>query len=825
MTQGITQVFTAGVPSSVSAASADWVTLAQGPRPGYATVALARSYGQGRVLATSLDWIGSPSSADNAKFTSNVVKWLSTNGKKRVYYSTGHKEILGAKDLPSLNTAVSALGLTLAQLPDTITSEALADATALWVSTAWGALTPAEVEAIRTFVDGGGGLLGTGLGWSWVIYNPGQSIGQFPMNVLFTPFGAAWRNDTIDAGDNAAPGGMLVTSLYPNITQHTPSGDLKTVSQAHLTYGHGLPAKLQSDQTLRNSMSDAYTGLATACAAAPQGDPVRQTVTQGLDSLLTGDSAWFYKRGFQFNPPTEGAAAYFREQFWLLERTCSDLTQSRKDALIQMGAMDQPRAELFQHFGIVVLDNDGLSSRQWSYLHSLFSAVPLELYQLPAISVMDMVWSTAPTGLPANFGPATINIFGQEIGKGSNNPFPSEVPAAASDIFMSTVAHELNHVVDSFYIAAQPEIKTRRDALIQQAGSSHTNYLRSTLPDGFFVASPQEFFASISNQYFTDTERTFQLGVERLKTGNSHPIEQFLFFADVYARGGEGTIGFISKPDGAFLHFLVGGTRDPQGRTNSLTFGSRKYTIQYSGSSVSAVTTADSNQQVPTPDGAMPQLAFGSNWKTSILLNNTSTSAQSVRLRFWNDSGTPLTVPLIIRAQSSQSTDQSNLLDLTLPANGSVTLETGAAETLQTGWVAVEASDAVTGFGVFSQTGANGGVQEATVPLETRQASAFLTNFDLTSGYATGLAVANHTGAELSLEFIARGRDGAVIASTTFYYPAHAHGSFELGSNWPDIAGRTGTLEVRAAQPGSFSMLGLRFHPQGSFTTLPVIPK
>ncbi len=41
------------------------------------------------------------------------------------------------------------------------------------------------------------------------------------------------------------------------------------------------------------------------------------------------------------------------------------------------------------------------------------------------------------------------------------------------------------------------------------------NYLRSMLPDGFFETNPQEFIASISNQYIANTDLTLTVALKR----------------------------------------------------------------------------------------------------------------------------------------------------------------------------------------------------------------------------------------------------------------------------------------------------------------------
>ena len=83
--------------------------------------------------------------------------------------------------------------------------------------------------------------------------------------------------------------------------------------------------------------------------------------------------------------------------------------------------------------------------------------------------------------------------------------------------------HELNHVVDSYTIANSNTLASRKAQLIAAAGTNRFNYLRGGnglefLTHGFFAQNPQEFFASIANQWFADSEQVFELeGAQRLR--------------------------------------------------------------------------------------------------------------------------------------------------------------------------------------------------------------------------------------------------------------------------------------------------------------------
>ena len=70
----------------------------------------------------------------------------------------------------------------------------------------------------------------------------------------------------------------------------------------------------------------------------------------------------------------------------------------------------------------------------------------------------------------------------------------------------------------------------------------------------------------------------------------------------------------------------------------------------------------------------VPQIADGGSWTTSFVIYNpsASTGASGV-LSFFSDSGAPLQMSVLVGATSHQTTNQ---VSLTLPANGSITVET-----------------------------------------------------------------------------------------------------------------------------------------------------
>ena len=135
-----------------------------------------------------------------------------------------------------------------------------------------------------------------------------------------------------------------------------------------------------------------------------------------------------------------------------------------------------------------------------------------------------------------------VNNFGCKVDQASENSFPDDIAPRIVSTFCAGNMHEYNHVVDASTVWPDPALQARETALIARSGDEPMQYLRSMVvnPEGksLFPAAPQEFFASLSNEYFTDSWHTLELALSRFDRGYGEPINQFLFFADVYAQSG-----------------------------------------------------------------------------------------------------------------------------------------------------------------------------------------------------------------------------------------------------------------------------------------------
>ncbi len=241
--------------------------------------------------------------------------------------------------------------------------------------------------------------------------------------------------------------------------------------------------------------------------------------------------------------------------------------------------LEGARRTILQNYGVLVIDNLGLSETQLQQITSILESIPPQILRLRTITVNDFLgnsgdeyqWLSSKTG---------VNVFGLAVGAAQENVFPSDAAPALTDVFSAVVVHEFNHVVNAGYVAESYTLRERQTRLLEQAGDDSMNYLRSMFEDDFFQQAPQEFFASISNQYFIDSANTLELGMSRLQSGRAEPLNQFLFFADVYSRGGASTLFYTLDTAGRLTTTEIPLVRNSDGRIEGLSVGNTRYVFE-----------------------------------------------------------------------------------------------------------------------------------------------------------------------------------------------------------------------------------------------------
>jgi len=241
------------------------------------------------------------------------------------------------------------------------------------------------------------------------------------------------------------------------------------------------------------------------------------------------------------------------------------------------------------------------------------------------------------------------------------------------------------------------------------------------------------------------------------------------------------------------------------------------------GSSIT-ITTVPPLANVGTGGGSFPYVAAGGDgWQTTFVLVNTGTTSASATLNFLLNNGSPLALP--VSFPPSGTTTLASTIIRTLAAGASLTLRSTGTNQLQLGSAQLTTTGNISGFAIFrfNPTG-----QEAVVPLESRNASAYLLAFNNMNGIVTGLSVNNVTAGaqQVIVPVTVRDDSGTLLAQHSI--PMSPNGEFVglLGPNlFPETANIRGTIEFAAPAGAQIGVLGIRHPPTATYTTLPPLAK
>ena len=225
---------------------------------------------------------------------------------------------------------------------------------------------------------------------------------------------------------------------------------------------------------------------------------------------------------------------------------------------------------------------------------------------------------------------------------------------------------------------------------------------------------------------------------------------------------------------------------------------------------------------VDASGGSVAHVTFNDSFATQFTLVNLGTGTAPATMNFFDDNGNPLMVPLSMPQTGGAIT--TSALTQTLAPGASLLIETRGQDTLpaMVGSAQLSTTGNVSGFAIVRWIPLE---QEASVPLETRNADAYVLAFDNTDGLTTGLALANVTNQPANVVVNVRDDMGILMQNDTISLPALGHTSFMLPDTYPTAAGIRGTVEFVTPGGGRISALGLRTEADGAVTTIPVLAK
>jgi hypothetical protein len=293
-------------------------------------------------------------------------------------------------------------------------------------------------------------------------------------------------------------------------------------------------------------------------------------------------------------------------------------------------------------------------------------------------------------------------------------------------------------------------------------------------------------------------------GATLFLAGNGH--YSFVLSTQFPVTGGKrGTIEFDTPAGGRIS--VLGIRTTPLGTTTTLT-------------------TIPALANIGTSGGSIAHIATGNGWQTTFVLVNTGTSAAQANLSFFADNGTSQSLPLSFPQSGGGATTTLPVVNQVIAAGASLIVESAAplsdpAPTV--GSAQLITNGHIGGFVIFRY---NPNGQEAVVPLESRNAAAYMLAFDNTGQIATGVAINSVSAQAVNIPVIVRDATGAQIATDTISLAANGHLAFTLGSDkYPATVNLRGTIEFDAPAGAQIGALGIRIPVTHTFTTLPALAK
>ncbi|HSR09484.1 MAG TPA: hypothetical protein VLM42_20285, partial [Bryobacteraceae bacterium] len=242
--------------------------------------------------------------------------------------------------------------------------------------------------------------------------------------------------------------------------------------------------------------------------------------------------------------------------------------------------------------------------------------------------------------------------------------------------------------------------------------------------------------------------------------------------------------------------------------------------------SSNTLTTVPALANIGTSGGSIAHIATGNGWQTTFVLVNSGGSSSNAHLAFFADDGSPLVLPLGFPQAGGGMTSTASSVDQTLAAGASLIVQSSAplsnpAPTVGSAQLTTDGN--VGGFVIFRY---NPNGQEAVVPLESRDANAYIVAFDNTAGTATGIAINSVSTQAVNIPVTIRDDTGAQIGTDTISLAANGHLAFTLGTDkYPATANIRGTVQFDTPAGAQIGALGIRIPVAHTFTTLPALAK
>jgi hypothetical protein len=559
---GVTTLQTDGIPGEMAATTAtNSAAIAGKPAAAIAMASITATNGKMLTVAHEAFFTDNNINlANNLLFATNATNWLSPAGKKSILISSLHQEWANPTNLTTFANRAISNGYSVTNSNGAFTAANLTGVGVVVIGNAWGTITQAELDVLATHLQNGGGILALGLGWSW-----GGNVNDYPMNKV-----AALAGQRFLGGTNSSP----FTSFYPNVLSYNLTQAQAVIDSITTAYPTNLAVALQPTGSLQDKWTAANSTLRTIVETTTPNSTERNTVYNFYKTQFNKRPNYF-KKSVSFNKNTENFLGWSRENMFKIFRDALVLNATIKADIATTLGLTGRYLDIWNVASVLIADNNSLDTPQKEYLYQLYALIPTNIHNVGIMTFKDLIDGGVGSLAYANIGGVVnsyaINSFSNAIGAFSENQFPSDISAGIVDIFCAAAPHEVTHVIDAYLSKSSDAIRNRKNQLIAQAGSTDLQYLRSMVTGAFFQANPQEFMASIANQYQVDTKKVFQLARQRFDNNYKEPINQALFFAEIYAQTPNETYFYNTTLGGVLTRTTIPITKDAAGYINKLT--------------------------------------------------------------------------------------------------------------------------------------------------------------------------------------------------------------------------------------------------------------
>ncbi len=499
--------------------------------------AVMGSLGSGHAIAighASLFANTANGSFDTLRFNTQTISWLDQNNTKVVGITSGHGERKKISAMSTLTAALTTAGYQVRTISGTVSSTKLAGVGCVIVGNAWSKFGTTELTVFENYVKSGGGMYLGGTGWSWEAYN--TTLPQYPMNILGARFGISWLGGTMKDATNNQSGSPIFTRFYPNCGLYLPDTALQHLQALVAGHPNDLNSYLRGNASARTDFLIAVQQASAAQATAPETNGVRALFDTRMRTFLRFNQKWFGANG-RWNPSTDAHMANARAVLHANLGAAFPLDPVRIGVISQtigLNKIHPDYLEILNKYQVMLLDNRSLDIAQRQAVKDVLENVKDVPKVMKRITIKHLYGTVTPD-IRTSIVLKGVNIFGTAITSTSNG-FPKDMAPRKSPSLLNALVHEVTHSIDAA-LKNGGAWEQERNKLLADAGLVDLQYLRSANGGAFFQKSPQEFVASMSNQFMVDSLHTFRLGMQRHRAGYHEPIRQALFMLDMYAQG------------------------------------------------------------------------------------------------------------------------------------------------------------------------------------------------------------------------------------------------------------------------------------------------